>query len=70
MDNIKSVNHKTLKHYHNRTDGNIYWYNLDTGLWEVVDGFTIDDYRQAISNGIKFIFVPGIEVHAFSYDIF
>lgn len=65
MKTIEAVNERTLSHYYNRPDGNLYWFNPDTGRWELVDGFSEEDCLVAMSNNIQFAFVDGPAVSCF-----
>lgn len=68
MKTIEAVNSKTLNHYYNRPDGNLYWFNEDAGRWELVDGFDETDCLEAMSNGIQFTFVNGPAVSYFKIN--
>lgn len=65
MKAIEAVNSKTLNQYYNRIDGNLYWFNPDTGCWELVDGFSEEDCLEAMRNNIQFAFVSGPAVSCF-----
>ena len=68
MKTIEAVNSKTLNYYYNRPDGNLYWFNPDTGRWELVDGFDEADCLEAMSNGVQFTFVEGSAVSYFKIN--
>lgn len=65
MKTIEAVNSKTLNHYYNRPDGNLYYFNSDTDRWEIVDGFSEQDCYNAMLNKIQFAFVNGPAVSYF-----
>ena len=65
MKTIEAVNSKTLNHYYNRPDGNLYWFNPDTDRWELVDGFSEEDCLEAMKNKVQFSFVNGPAVSYF-----
>lgn len=65
MKTIEAVNEHTISHYCNRPDGNLYWFNTDTGYWELVDVFSEEDCLKAMSNNIQFAFVDGPAVSRF-----
>ena len=65
MKTIEAVNSKTLNHYYNRPDGNLYYFNSDTDRWEIVDGFSEQDCYNAMLNKIQFAFVNGQAVSYF-----
>lgn len=65
MKTIEQVNSKTLNYYYKRPDGNLYWYNLDTERWELVDGFSEEDCLEALSNKVQLAFVNGPAVSYF-----
>lgn len=65
MKTIEAVNLKTLNHYYNRPDGNLYWYNPDTERWELVDGFSEEDCLEVLSNKVQLAFVNGPAVSYF-----
>lgn len=65
MKTIEAVNSKTLNHYYNRPDGNLYYFNSDTDRWELVDGFSEQDCYNAMLNKIQFAFVNGPAVSYF-----
>ena len=65
MKKISAVNSKTLSHYYNNPDGNLYWLNPDTDRWELVDGFSEEDCLEALSNKIQLAFVDGPAVSYF-----
>lgn len=65
MKTIEAVNSKTLNHYYNRPDGNLYYFNSETDRWEIVDGFSEQDCYNAMLNKIQFAFVNGPAVSYF-----
>ena len=65
MKTIEAVNSKTLNHYYNRPDGNLYWLNPDADRWELVDGFSESDCLEALSNKVQLVFVNGPAVSYF-----
>lgn len=65
MKTIEAVNSKTLNHYYNRPDGNLYYFNSETDRWEIVDGFSEQDCYNAMLNKIQFVFVNGPAVSYF-----
>lgn len=65
MKTIEAVNLKTLNHYYNHPDGNLYCYNPDTERWELVDGFSEEDCLEALSNKVQLAFVNGPAVSYF-----
>jgi hypothetical protein len=65
MKTIEAVNSKTLKHYYNRQDGNLYWFNRDADCWELVEGFSEEDCLEALNNKVQFAFVNGPAVSYF-----
>lgn len=65
MKTIEAVNSKTLNHYYNRPDGNLYYFNSETDRWELVDGFSEQDCYNAMLNKIQFVFVNGPAVSYF-----
>lgn len=66
MRTIEAVNRKTLNHYYNRTDGNLYYYHPDADRWELVDGFSEEECLEAMSNNVQFAFVNGPAVSYFT----
>ena len=65
MKTIEAVNSKTLNHYYNRPDGNLYWFNEEGGYWDLVDGFNEADCLAAMRNNVQFVFVNGPAVSCF-----
>lgn len=65
MKSITAVNSENLHHYYNQPDGNLYWFNPDTGCWELVDGFDETNCLEAMNNGIQLVFVDGPAVSCF-----
>jgi hypothetical protein len=68
MKTIEAVNLKTLNHYYNRPDGNLYWYNPDNNRWELLDGFSEEDCREALFNKVQLAFVNGTAVSYFKIN--
>lgn len=63
MENTVSfvkIDDYNLKHYYNKIDGNIYFKNAETGLFEVADGLTYEELCDAMNFCfIKLIWIAG-----------
>ena len=52
------INLDNLEKYYNDWDGNLYYLDED-GKLQIVDGFSIDEIRHAIKQGVEFFFIWG-----------
>lgn len=54
------LNERNLREYYDRLDGNIYFKNAETGLFEVADDYNFGDLQYAYTYCmLKLIWIPG-----------
>lgn len=57
------VDAKNLEQYYYDWDGNLYYKDTDIlekdGLFHIVDGFDLEDLRQALTNKVEVVFIYG-----------
>jgi hypothetical protein len=58
--NFVKLHQSNLREYFDRLDGNIYFKNMETGLFEVADGFTFGELQYAYNNCmLKLVWIQG-----------
>lgn len=58
--NFVKLHQSNLREYFDRLDGNIYFKNTETGLFEVADGFTFGELQYAYNSCmLKLVWIQG-----------
>ena len=53
------ITKKNLKRYFDNPSGNLYYFNEQDHLWHVLDGFSLEDCKTALSTGVEFVYITG-----------
>lgn len=68
MKTITGITLENLSSYYSNLDGNLYWFNEGAGCWEIIDGFSEEDCKEAMMNNVQFVFMPGPAVSCFKIN--
>ena len=68
MKTLTGITLENLKLYYNNPDGNLYWFNEGAGYWELVDGFSEEECKEAMMNNVQFVYMLGPAVSCFKIN--